>query len=609
MGQVLMAVVAEGARQRQYLPPNAPHLEAAELGRPESAPDASIPAQAPSFRVQAYGMTRWSDLFTNRQLVALTTFSDLVSEARECVIADASEAGVSHGALLESGGAGLAAYADAVATYLGLGVSRTTDLNNSIVTWSSSRDQARNLFSRQAIPMAWDFVEVSPFADAAGDLGIATKSMARALEAIPTDSPGQAIQHDAATRRYEEMLVCTDPPYYDNIGYSDLSDFFYVWLRRSLRDVHPTLLSTLLVPKAEELVANPYRHGGRDGASQFFEEGFQHVFARARESAREDYPIVVYYAFKQAELESEGVASTGWATLLEGMVRTGWAITATWPVRSERSGRMISVGTNALASSIVLALRPRHVAAQATTRRGFLAALKAELPQALREMQQGAIAPVDLAQSTIGPGMAVFSRYTKVVEADGSAMSVKTALALINQALDEALEFDVDPDTNFCLKWYEQYGWAEKSFGEADVLARAANTSVEGLARGGVLASKGGKVRLHRPSELNGSWDPLLDDRISLWEATMHLARVLESDGVDAAGALMPRVGQRVDLDAVQLLAYRLYELTQATRPADALLFNALGTSWSDLSAVARRPATERAPVVTGFDFDDLDEE
>lgn len=603
---ILIATVAEGARQRVYLAPDSGHVAAARVDVPGSVPDGEIADNPRWFSPPGYGLTKLSDLFTNRQLVALTTFSDLVSEARAQVLADALAAGHVEGSSLESGGTEAAAYADAVATYLGLGVSRTTDLNNSIVTWSNARDQARNLFSRQAIPMAWDFVEVSPFADAAGDLTVATASMARALDNLPSHTGGQVRQRDASRRDYSDLLVSTDPPYYDNIGYSDLSDFFYVWLRRSLHDVHPKLFGTLLVPKAEELVANPYRHGGREGASAFFEQGFEHVFARAREAARDDYPITVYYAFKQAELESEGVASTGWATLLEGMIRSGWTITATWPVRSERAGRMISVGTNALASSIVLALRPRHETAQATNRRGFLAALKTELPQALREMQQGAIAPVDLAQATIGPGMAVFSRYAKVVEADGATMTVKTALALINQALDEVLaesDGDLDADTRFCLAWYAQYGWAEKGFGEADVLARATNTSVDGLARGGVLTSRAGRVRLLPPQELSSSWDPDSDDRLSVWEATMHLARVLDAVGIDAAGALLPRIGSRVDPATLQLLAYRLYELTKDSRPSDALLFNALGTSWSDVTQAARRAP---APAATqgAFDFD-----
>lgn len=600
LGTALMAVVAEGARRRTYTSPSEEHARAAHQAAPSSAPNTPMPPQAPSFRVQAYGMTKHADLFTNRQLVALTTFSDLVAEAREQVLTDALASGLPQGERLADAGSGAAAYADAVATYLGMAVSRTADLQNSIVTWSSSRDQARNLFARQAIPMAWDFVEVSPFARAAGDPSIAVESMSRALISVPAARVGDASQADASARSYADVLVATDPPYYDNIGYSDLSDFFYVWLRRSLRDVHPDLFSTMLVPKEEELVANPYRHDGKEGASKFFEEGFQRVFARAREGASEGFPITVYYAFKQQELASEGVTSTGWATLLEGMIGAGWTITATWPVRSERAGRMVSVGTNALASSIVLSLRPRAVTAAPTSRRGFISALKSELPTALAEMQQGAIAPVDLAQSTIGPGMAIFSRYSSVLENDGTPMSVKTALGLINQVLDEVLsenDGDLDADSRFCLKWYLQYGWEEAPYGAADVLATATNTSVEGLRAAGVVASGSGKVALVRPSALPETWNPAEDDRISVWEVTCHLARVLaaEGGGVTAAARLSAVVQERgdVDMDAVQLLAYRLYELMQDRRPEDARLFNALGGTWTEIRDEARTaPAT-----------------
>ncbi|MEV0572962.1 hypothetical protein AB0H79_10700 [Micrococcus luteus] len=425
---------------------------------------------------------------------------------------------------------------------------------------------------------------------------------------VPAARVGDASQADASARSYADVLVATDPPYYDNIGYSDLSDFFYVWLRRSLRDVHPDLFSTMLVPKEEELVANPYRHDGKEGASKFFEEGFQRVFARAREGASEGFPITVYYAFKQQELASEGVTSTGWATLLEGMIGAGWTITATWPVRSERAGRMVSVGTNALASSIVLSLRPRAVTAAPTSRRGFISALKSELPAALAEMQQGAIAPVDLAQATIGPGMAIFSRYSSVLENDGTPMTVKTALGLINQVLDEVLsenDGDLDADSRFCLKWYLQYGWEAAPYGAADVLATATNTSVDGLRSAGVLTSGSGKVALVRPSALPQTWNPAEDDRISVWEVTCHLARVLaaEDGGVTAAARLSAVVQDRgdVDMDAVQLLAYRLYELTQDRRPEDARLFNALGGTWTEIQDEARTvPAT---PSQGTFDF------
>jgi len=614
MGQQLMAMVAEGNRRRIYLEPSRGHWSAAVIDRPDDVPEDKLGNDPRAITAPNYGMTRFADLFTNRQLVALTTLSDLVGEVRKEVVKDALGAGLPEGDRLEVGGTGAEAYADAVATYLGMAVSRLSSTNSALCRWNSatSKESVSDTFGRQALPMVWDFAEGNPQCSGPCELAWSVGWVARALDFLPASAGSQASQANAATRAYAGVLVSTDPPYYDNIGYADLSDFFYVWLRRSLRDVHRALLSTMLVPKSEELVANPYRQGGKEGASAFFEKGFEHVFARARESALDGYPITLYYAFKQAELEAEGVASTGWATLLEGVIRAGWAITGTWPVRSERTGRMRDVGSNALASSVVLALRPRQVTAEATSRRGFLAALKAELPNALRELQQGAIAPVDLAQATIGPGMAVFSRYTRVVEAEGSSMSVKTALALINQALDELLaaqDGDFDSDTRFCVKWFTQYGWTEQSFGEADVLARATNTSVEGLARGGVLSSKAGRVRLFSPAELSPTWDPLADDRISLWEGTMHLAQSLDSQGGETTARLMAAVGQRLELDAVQLLAYRLYELTQDKRPQDALLFNGLGSSWADLTSGARRADVTYTTTQSEIDFDALAEE
>ncbi|TFE80009.1 MULTISPECIES: DUF1156 domain-containing protein [Micrococcus] len=610
LGTALMAVVAEGARRRTYTSPSEEHARAAHQAAPSSAPNTPMPPQAPSFRVQAYGMTKHADLFTNRQLVALTTFSDLVAEAREQVLADALASGLPQGDRLTDGGSGAAAYADAIATYLGMSVGRLSDYSSSISTWmpDPKNEGIRNTFARQAIPMTWDFAEVNPFSESSGNFGFMIRGIARVLDTFTGKKFSEAVQADASERSYAGLLVATDPPYYDNIGYSDLSDFFYVWLRRSLRDVHPDLFATMLVPKAEELVANPYRHAGKEGASKFFEEGFQRVFARARESASEAFPIAVYYAFKQQELASEGVTSTGWATLLEGMIGAGWTITATWPVRSERAGRMISVGTNALASSIVLSLRPRAVTAAPASRRGFVSALKSELPTALSEMQQGAIAPVDLAQSTIGPGMAIFSRYSSVLENDGTPMSVKTALGLINQVLDEVLsenDGDLDADSRFCLKWYLQYGWDAAPYGAADVLATAINTSVDGLRSAGVLTSGSGKVALVRPSALPQTWNPAEDDRISVWEVTCHLARVLsaEDGGVTAAARLSAVVQDRgdVDMDAVQLLAYRLYELTQDRRPEDARLFNALGGTWTEIQDEARTVPT--TPSQGTFDF------
>lgn len=611
LGASLMAVVAEGNRRRIYVAPSDQHRSASRVVRPAGVPNQKLGYDPRNLWTPAYGLTRFSDLFTDRQLVALTTFSDLVGPAREKVLEDALAAGFTTDARLADGGTGAEAYADAVATYLGMAVSNTADDHSSLVSWRPTHGTGatRSTFARQALPMVWAFAEANPLSGTAGDFSNTIPGIAAVLERIDPTAGAEVAQADAATRDFASGVISTDPPYYDNIGYSDLSDFFYVWLRRSLRAIHPTLFASMLVPKAEELVANPYRHDGRVGAEKFFQAGFENVFARAREAASEQFPITVYYAFKQSELEQEGISSTGWATILEGMIREGWSITATWPVRSERAGRMNSVGTNALASSIVLVLRPRHETAGQTTRRGFLAALKRELPAAMERMREGAIAPVDLAQATIGPGMAVFSGFQRVVENDGSDMSVKTALALINQMLDEVLaeqEGDLDPDTRFCLKWYEQYGWAKAAFGDADVLSRAYNTSVRGLADAGVLTQGEGVVQLVRPQDLPVSWNPVTDHRISVWEVALQLARVLsaEDGGLQAAAKLMAAAGSRseVDVESVQRLAYRLYEMTQKSRPDDARLFNLLGGSWSDLTEAAGRVRLGAA-VQGSFDF------
>jgi putative DNA methylase len=615
MGSQLLAVVAEGNRQRIYIAPEIEQIAAAGVPRPHALPSQSMPdhsvSPAHTQTIKIYGFDKWVDLFSNRQLVALTTFSDLVGEARERVSKDALAAGLPSGARLADGGDGAEAYADAVATYLALSASKMAVFHCTLARWRSDADKTAPAFGRQAIPMVWDYAEAQPFAGAGGDWYGVVDGTSRALEKIDPTVPGSVTQADAATRDYSEVVVSTDPPYYDNIGYSDLSDFFYVWLRLTSRSIYPGLFSSILVPKAEELVANPYRHNGAAAAEKFFESGFEHVFSRARESASEAFPVTVYYAFKQTELEKEGISSTGWATILAGMIREGWTISATWPVRTENENRLIGRGSNALASSIVLVLRPRNNTAGQTTRRGFLAALRRDLPEALENLRQGAIAPVDLTQATIGPGMAVFSSYARVVENDGSDMNVKAALRLINQALDEVLaegEGDLDADTRFCLKWYEQYGWDKGLFGNADVLARSYNTSVRGIADSGVLTQGEGIVQLVAPANLPKSWDPAKDDRISAWEVMCHLGRLLsaEDGGVEPAAKLMAAAATRpeIDIEAVQRLAYRLYEMTKTSRTDDARLFNLVGGSWTDLTQAASRVRRPDA-VQTLFDFED----
>jgi putative DNA methylase len=467
MGTRLLAIVAEGDRGRVYLTPTPEHERVAQTARVNDVPETELPPKALGFRIQEYGMTKWRDLFTPRQLVALTTFSDLVQEARELAKGDALTAGlVDHDGRLEDGGTGATAYADAVAVYLALAIDKASDYDSALVVWSPSRDQAKTTFARQALAMVWDFAEVDVFACAAGDLAISVQGICRTLSHFGFGPNGCAVQSDAQNQAIAlGKIVSTDPPYYDNIGYGDLSDFFYVWLRRSLRTVFPNLLATVAVPKAEELVATPYRHGGKEKAERFFLDGMTQAMHRLAEQAHPAFPVTIYYAFKQAESDvSGGIASTGWETFLDAVIRAGFTLTGTWPIRTERDVRSVGLGTNSLASSIVLVCRPRATNAPKATRREFLNALKAELPDALVHLQRGNIAPVDLAQAAIGPGTAVYTRYAKVLDAEGNPVSVRDALALINQALDEVLteqEGDFDADSRWAVAWFEQSGFAE----------------------------------------------------------------------------------------------------------------------------------------------------
>jgi len=543
--------------------------------------------------------TMFADLFTPRQLVALTTFSDLVGEARKKVLQDARAAVTldDDERPLTDGGSGPDAYADAVATYLALGLSRLADASTTFVRWKPSMDQAIATFARQALPMVWDYAESNTFAHAAGDLETSLKTLSKVLERASGVGTAHVVQRDsvASTARPGRVMMCTDPPYYDNIGYADLSDFFYIWLRRSLGTVYPRLFSTLLTPKVQELIATPYRHdGSKAKAKTFFEQGLGSAFDSMRETQVHGFPLTVYYAFKQAEMkearDSDGnlvsaLTSTGWETMLAGLVNADFSIRGTWPLRTELSNRMLGAGTNALASSVVLACRPRPVDAPLATRREFLAELHRELPEALRMLQQGSIAPVDLAQASIGPGMAVFTKYAKVVEADGSPMTVRTALALINQTLDAVLseqESEFDADTRWALSWFEQHAHAEGPFGDAETLCKAKNVSVDGLAEAGILSSGAGKVRLLRREDLDPDWDPATDKRLTVWEIAQHLIHVLEDEGERPAAALLRRVGSLGE--TARDLAYRLYVVCERKKWAqEALSYNSLVVAWPQI--------------------------
>ncbi|MDI6712188.1 MAG: DUF1156 domain-containing protein [Anaerosomatales bacterium] len=613
MGARLMAIVAEGARGRVYLPPSEEHVRIAESAEPAWRPDTALPEQALGFRVQAYGMTKHADLFTPRQLVALTTFSDLVGEARTRVLADAIAAGMpDDGIGLEAGATGATAYADAVATYLGFAVDRSADRGSSICSWDCSpkMEALRNTFARQAVPMNWDFAEGNHFSASSGNWMNNIEWVAQVLDMSVPQAAGSARQLDATSALDDIVrpVVSTDPPYYDNIGYADLADFFYVWLRRSLGEVYPQLMSTLLVPKSQELVATPYRFDGdKRKAQEFFERGLGQAFERMRDAHDARFPLTVYYAFKQAESEDgdTGAASTGWETMLEGLIRAGFSVLGTWPMRSELSNRPVASGTNALASSIVLVCRPRAKDAPLATRGEFAAALRSELPHALRLLQHGNIAPVDLAQAAIGPGMGVFTRYAKVVESDGSAMRVRDALALINQVLDEVLaeqDADYDPATRWALAWFEQRGFEPGPFGEAEVLSKAKGIAVDALAHDGFVESRAGKVRLLRREELAEDWDPATDKRLTVWEVASYLVRAHEEGGDAAAAALLARVGAGYG-ETARELAYRLYAVCDKKGwSAEAQPFNALVVAWPEITRLATSGAAS-GPAQGTLDF------
>lgn len=596
MGSRLMAIIVEGERERIYLPPTDEVEAVAKQAKPEWMPETPLNGKC-RVNVSLYGFDTFGDLFTPRQLVALTTLSNLVDDARKQIendakavtpfnLNDASENKKS----LSDKGSGVAAYADAVAVYLTFAISRLADYNSSIATWKPSGEQVMQTYKRQAIPMTWDFPESNIFGESAICWKNAVKYTADNLLATASTYKtmlGFSEQFDASIQSVSNgKVISTDPPYYDNIAYADLSDFFYVWLRRSLKSVFYNLFATVAVPKIEELVATPYRHGSKEKAEVFFLEGMTHAMHRLAEQAHPGFPVTIYYAFKQSESDGDdGTTNTGWDTFLAAVIEAGFAISGTWPMRTELSNRMIGSDANALASSIILVCRKMAPDAPTVTRREFVAALKTELPKSLAQLQAGNIAPVDLAQAAIGPSMAIYTRYAKVIDAQGLPLSVHQALALINQTLDEALaeqEGDFDADTRWALAWFEQSGFAEAEYGVAETLSKAKDTSVAGMVEAGIVASGRGKVRLLKPEELPEDWDPTIDSRLTTWEMVHHLIRVLESSGESAAAELVAKLG--ANAETARELCYRLYTICERKkRTAEALSYNGLVQSWPEI--------------------------
>jgi putative DNA methylase len=616
MGARLMAIVAEGNRGRVYLAPT-PAMESIALtAKPSWKPETPLPNDPRNFWTPAYGLSTFGDLFTARQLVALTTFSDLVQEARERVKVDAIDAGrPDEETPMREGGVGASAYGDAVEVYLGFVVSSQSDRMTTICTWDAGGStwgtKTRNTFARQAIPMSWDFAEVNPLSTQSGSFENSLDYTSKGI-LCAGQQPGKACQADASTQTESiDKIVSSDPPYYDNINYADLSDFFYVWLRRSLKHVFPELFATLAVPKAEELVATPYRHGGKENAEAFFLDGMTLAMERIAEQSHPAFPVTIYYAFKQSETKTAaGTASTGWETFLAAVIRAGFALYGTWPIRTELANRMIGSGTNALASSVVLVCERRLASAITLSRTDFRRQLRQELPRALKKLERANIAPVDVAQAAIGPGMAIFSSAKAVLNPDDSPMSVREALVEINAALDEYLsqdEGDLDADSRFALTFFESFGYAERDFGDAEGLAKARNLSVDGVARAGILRSVAGKVQLLQRSELPDDWDPSRDKRLCAWEATQQLIKRLEADGESSAAALLFQLkGIRTHADLVancRALAYRLYNHCEKTKQAEeARSYNGLVIAWLELERQASAAANaQSAPLQTSL--------
>ena len=595
MGARLMAIVAQGDRRRVYLTPTPEHQEVAQNANAEWKPEVEFFQQALGFRVGNYGMTQWSDLFTERQLTSLTTFADLIGKAREHVERAAVISGLpDDNVSLRDGGTGAIAYAEAVTVYLGFAVSKSANRASTLCSFQIGVECPGHTFGRQALSMSWDYAEANTLSGPSGSFASMVENTVAGLlsNGAIRDSIGDVSQSDAATQSTSlNKVVSTDPPYYDNIGYGDLSDFFYVWLRPSLREVFPELFATLAVPKSEELVATPGRHGGREAAEQFFLKGMTHAMGRLADCAHPSLPVTIYYAFKQSENKGDtGISRTGWETFLEAVIDAGFSITGTWPVRTERENRKRNQKANALASSIVLVCRRGSIDAPIATRREFLTTLHSELPRAMRLLQGGNIAPVDLAQAAIGPGMAVFTRYAKVVNAEGRPLAVREALELINRSLDEVLakqEGEFDADSRWAVAWFEQHGFDEGEYGIAETLSKAKNTSVAGLVEAGILASRHGTVRLLKPVELPTEWDPSIDTRLTAWEMVHHLVRVLEADGESAAAALAVQLGAKAEV--ARELCYRLYSLCERkNRASAALSYNSLVRSWPEISRLAR---------------------
>lgn len=610
MSSVLMAIVGEGRNGRIYLDADIEHRSAADVEKPENYPEGQLAYYPGHLNTNVYGLNEFHKLFTPRQLTALTTFSELVSEAQAKAEADAVAAGMKNDHLpLCNGGDGAKAYGEAVGVYLAFTISKMADRGSSICSWDSSREGLRNTFGRQAIPMVWDYAEGNPFSNSSGCFDNMLDWVTKCIIEFSASAPAEVSQFDAQSDcGLRNSMISTDPPYYDNIGYADLSDFFYVWMRQSLKDTYPELFSTMLVPKAEELIATPYRHDGSvDAAKSFFEDGMLSACKQMYQYAREDIPVTIYYAYKQSDSDDNGTASSGWETMLSAVVNAGFAITGTWPMRTEMANRSIASGANALASSIVLVCRKRPEDAPQTTRRNLVNQLRRELRPALKQLQESNIAPVDLAQSAIGPGMGVFSRYRRVLEADGSVMTVRSALQVINEEVDLYFNEQVgsmDAASRFCVDLYTQCAYNDIKYGEAEILANAKSTSIAMMAAHGILYAKGGIVHLVERAELPEKVDT---DERNIWMLTQQLTRAMATGGIEACAKIVYDIFGS-GAESAKDLAYRLYTIAERKGWAEeGYAYNALVVAWPDIQSRAAAMKAETPEQITLFDMGMID--
>lgn len=596
IGNQMLAVVAEANRGRIYLSPDEEQISAARIQKPEKYPDGEISENPRWFSPPAFGMRDFSQLFSNRQLNSMSVFSSLIGEAREQIEKDAISQGmVNDHITITQDGNGAKAYAEAVSVYLAFLVDRLADRLSTLCNWDKGYTKINHTYGRQALPMVWDYVEGNPFGSKTGSFSSMIRLITDCLNIMVVGEKGKAVQFEAQNDcGLRNLMISTDPPHYDNIGYAELSDYFYVWMRDSLKEVYPKIFRTMLVPKNEELIAAPYRHNGSgDEAKSFFEDGMYRTCCQINEYSREDIPVTIYYAFKQSDTAGGTTASTGWETMLSAVIRAGFAITGTWPMRTEMANRMIANGTNALASSIVLVCRKRPETAMSCTRRDFINALHREMRPALEKLQSANIAPVDLAQSAIGPGIGVFSRYKSVLESDGKPMTVRAALQIINQELDayyNEQEGELDRESRFCVDMFSQYAFNNLKFGDADVLARAKNTSVQALAERGVMMAAKGEVRLLTREEIPEKVD---SHEECIWLLTQQLARAMERGGVKECAQVVVEL-RGSNAENAKALAYRLYTICERKKWAqEGYAYNNLVVAWPDIQSMAAQMQAE----------------